>query len=167
MDLSAIAQGHPLLWGVAVSVITGLAASAAYQLMAFLVQKGRMRSRFAHFEGKYEEFVRQAGASPKSTGGMIVLTYEGATKFKTEAFDGSGRRFWRGEIFMRPEVPVLGEGFYSHDGRDDTGIHRVLFNPEANHFNVSGANTSHPEGVKDFKTIWRRKSIGSASISSH
>ena len=32
--------------------------------------------------------------------------------------------------------------------RDDTGIHRVLFNPEANQLQCSGLKTSHPESVK-------------------
>jgi hypothetical protein len=149
---------HPVISNLAISVLTGLAASVAYQVIALIWSARRLRRKFASFSGEYDEFRRLPYSSPEATGVTIRMTYQGGAKFKTEAFTSTSQRFWRGEIFMREEVPVLGEGFYSHDGRDDTGIHRVLYNPEALHFNVSGANTSHPEGVKDFKTIWKRRS---------
>ncbi len=57
---------------------------------------------------------------------------------------------------MREEAGVLGSGFYSYDGRDDTGVLSVTYNPELNQFDVAGENTSHPNGMK-FKMIWKRK----------
>jgi hypothetical protein len=116
-----------------------------------------MFHRFGGFGGIYDEFVRLPGIAPRATGGTIRLVYCGGTKFTTEAHDSNGVRFWHGELFMREEAPVLGEGFYSHDARDDTGTHSVLYNPEAKQFNVSGANTSQLEGVKDFKMIWKHQ----------
>lgn len=147
---------HPWLSSASLSIGTGLLASVAYQFMTFLYLRTKLRREFRPYAGEYDEFWRTPNGTPVPTGVIIHLTYSGKTKFKTEAFK-MNERFWSGEIFMREEVPVLGEGFYSHIGRDDTGVHSVLYNPEARHFNVSGANTSHPEGLKSFKTVWKRR----------
>ena len=121
-------------------------------------------SEITHFEKPIREVAgplcrvpRNVGSTLDKTGGTITVTYRGGTKFDTVATDSQGKRIWHGELFMREEAGVVGEGFYSYDNQDDTGIHRVIYNPVLNHFNVSGENTSSPEGARDFKMIWERK----------
>jgi len=146
-----------VLGNLLLGLVSGIAASMMYARLITARKARELRKQFGHLEGTYEEFVRNATMAPSRTRGTITLRYTGGTGFTTEAVGGDGKTFWHGELFMREDARILGEGYYSHIGRDDTGLHHVIYNPTDGHFNVSGENTSHPNGVKDFKTIWRRK----------
>ena len=140
----------------AIGLITGLGASATYEKLVAWRKSRELRKQFGGLQGRYAEYVRNPGSKLTETRGTITLTYQGRTKFTTDATSFEGKRVWHGELFMREEAGVIGAGFYSYDGHDNTGIHRVIYNPELNQFDVSGENTSHPEGVKDFKMVWKR-----------
>jgi hypothetical protein len=142
---------------VAIALITGVVASAAYERLVAFWKSRKLRNQFASLQGQYDEYVRTTASQLSKTGGTIRLTYRGGTKFTTDANNSEGKRVWHGELFMREDAGVLGAGFYSYDSKDDTGVHSVIYNPELDQFDVSGQNMSHPEGAKDFKMIWRRK----------
>jgi hypothetical protein len=118
----------------------------------------QLSNQFGRQQGKYDEYRREPGSKLIKTGGTIALVYRGQTKFTSEGTNLQGKREWHGQLFMREEAGVIGAGFYSYHDKDDTGIHRVIYNPELDQFDVSGENTSHPEGKKDFKMVWKRSS---------
>lgn len=146
-----------LIRDVALAIGTGIIASAAYERLTAWTKDRRLRHQFSRLAGEYYEAERQLGGAASETGGTVKLTYKGGTQFRTEGIASSGALLWHGEIFMREEAGVLGAGYYSYIEGDDTGIHRVVYNPESKHFNVSGENTSHVEGKRDFKMLWKRK----------
>jgi hypothetical protein len=141
---------------VAVGLTTGLAASAMYEWLVSSRKSRELKNQFSPLAGSYAEYVRSPGSKLAETRGVITLTYGGQTRFIVEAIPSAGKREWHGELFMREEAGVIGTGFYSYDHQDNSGIHRVIYNPELGQFDVSGENTSHPEGVKDFKMVWKR-----------
>ncbi|MGF7179117.1 hypothetical protein HDF11_000597 [Tunturiibacter psychrotolerans] len=47
--------------------------------------------------------------------------------------------------------------YYRYTKGDENGIHRIIHMPNLDQFDVSGENRSHPNGVKGFKMIWKRK----------
>lgn len=140
---------------VAIGLITGIVASAAYEWFMASRKSRDLRNQFGALRGKYAEYVRNPGSKLTETRGTITLAYQARTKFTIDATSVEGKRVWHGELFMREEAGVIGAGFYSYDGKDDTGILRTIYNPELNQFDVSGENTSHPEGKK-FKMVWKR-----------
>jgi hypothetical protein len=142
---------------VAVGLITGVIASATYEWLVASRKSRALRTQFAGLQGKYDEYVRNPGSKLAGTGATITLTYQGRTKFAVDATNSEGMRVWHGELFMREDAEVLGAGFYAYDSQDNTGIHRVIHIPMLKQFDVSGDNMSHPEGVKDFKMVWKRK----------
>jgi hypothetical protein len=148
---------NSLVRDIFIAIVTGLFASVIasfiYQMLISRRREKRLRRQFAGLAGEYQETGRDAGATP--TGGTVKLTYFGGTKFKTEGITHNGVVYWHGEIFMMEEAGILGAGYYSHTTSDDTGIHEVIYNPALEHFNVSGQNTSHPDGRK-FKMVWQR-----------
>jgi hypothetical protein len=135
---------------------TGVAASATYEWFVASRKSRALKNQFKPFEGEYAQYTRNPGSNPAGTGGTITLEYAGQTKFVVQGTTSAGKREWHGEIFMREEAGVIGTGFYSYDGKDDAGIHRVIYNPELDQFDVSGENTTHPQGAKDFKMVWKR-----------
>lgn len=141
---------------VAVGLFTGVVASAAYEWFVASRKSRALRKQFGPLQGTYSEYVRNPGSNLAGTGGTITLAYAGQTKFAVAGTTSQGKLEWHGEIFMREEAGVIGTGFYSYDGQDNSGIHRVIYNPMLAQFDVSGENTSHPEGVKDFKMVWKR-----------
>jgi hypothetical protein len=141
---------------VLIGLITGVVASWTYERLVAIRKSRDLRNQFETLEGGYEEYARNPGSELIKTGGIISLTYRGGTKFSIDASNPEGKRMWHGELFMRADAGVLGAGFYSYDGKDDTGVHNVIYNPELKQFDVAGENTSHPEGV-EFKMIWKRK----------
>jgi hypothetical protein len=118
-------------------------------------KSNELSRQFKWLQGDYHEYVRNPGSRQAETRGTITLTYQGGTKFTVVARTLAGKQEWHGELFMREEAGVLGAGFYAYDSYDDTGIHTVIYNPTLKQFDVSGENTSHPEG-KDFKMVWKR-----------
>jgi len=141
---------------VAIGLITGVFASATYEHFVASRKSRELRNQFEGLQGKYDEYVRHPGSKLIETRGIITLTYLGRTKFTIDATNPEDKRVWHGELFMREDAGVIGAGFYTYDCKDDMGIHRVIFNPELNQFDVSGENTSHPEG-EIFKMVWKRK----------
>jgi hypothetical protein len=141
---------------VLVGLITGVAASATYEWFVASRKSRVLKNQFGPRQGKYDEYTRNPGSKLAGTGGTITLTYAERTKFLVEGTTSQGKWEWHGEIFMREEAGVIGTGFYSYDGQDNAGIHRVIYNPELDQFDVSGENTTHPEGAKDFKMVWKR-----------
>jgi hypothetical protein len=151
------ASSHALVWGIVTALVTGLLtslmASFFYSRFTSRARELRLREQFADLAGEYQETERNAQGFPVATGGKVVLTYCGGTRFKTKGVMLNGELLWEGELFMSEEAGVLGRGFYSHTTRDDTGIHQVVHNPASGHLNVSGENTSHADGRK-FKMAW-------------
>ena len=141
---------------VIVGLATGVFASAMYEYLVARRKSRRLKDRFDFLTGTYNEYAR-GSRSQLTSGGTITLEYCGDTKFTTAGINSKGEREWQGEIFMRQDAGALGEGFYSYLGKDDAGFHKVMYNPELKQFDVSGENTSDPEGVKDFKMIWKRR----------
>lgn len=142
---------------VAVGLITGVIASATYERLVSWRKSRALRAQFAGLQGKYDEYVRNPGSKLAGTGGTITLAYQTRTRFTVAATNSEDKRVWHGELFMREDAEVLGAGFYAYDSQDNTGIHRVIHIPALKQFDVSGENTSHPEGVKDFKMVWKRR----------
>jgi hypothetical protein len=140
-----------------VGLLTGIVASASYEKLAAMRRDRELRARFSGLAGDYTELRRFAESKTISTGGTIRLTYLGGRKFSTLATTKEGKQFWKGEISFNDDSDVIGSGFYQHIDRDDNGIHRVVHIATLKQFDVSGENTSHPEGVKDFKMIWKLK----------
>jgi hypothetical protein len=151
------ASSHTLLWSIfgtlIAGVLTSLLASFFYARFTSRIRDQRLREQFSTLAGEYQETERNAQGFPVATGGRVVLTYCGGTKFRTKGVKLNGELLWEGELFMNEAAGVLGRGFYSHTTRDDTGIHQVVHNPTSGHFNVSGENTSHANGRK-FKMAW-------------
>lgn len=154
--MTELTAGPGIVSDVLIALATGIVASATYEWFVSLRVARALRLQFGCLEGRYSENVRQPGSKVAETGGVITLKYCGETKLTVDATNSRGKREWQGELFMRSDAGVLGAGFYSYLGKDDTGIHRVIYNPGLKQFDVSGENTSHPEGVKDFKMIWKR-----------
>jgi hypothetical protein len=152
MDITLCA----IMKDVAVGLFTGVVASATYEWFVASRKSRSLKNQFGPLQGKYAEYVRNPGSKLTETRGTITLSYAGRTKFVVEATTFEGKREWHGEIFMREEAGVIGTGFYSYDAQDNAGIHRVIYNSVLDQFDVSGENTSHPEGVKDFKMVWKR-----------
>jgi hypothetical protein len=146
-----------LLKDLLIGLLTGVAASASYEKLAAMRRSSELKTRFAGLAGEYAELLRSPGSKVTPTGGTITLTYFGGRKFSTLATTKDGKEFWKGEISFSDDSDVIGSGFYQHIGRDDNGIHRVVHIATLKQFDVSGENTSHPDGVKDFKIIWRLK----------
>jgi hypothetical protein len=147
----------PIFREIFIAFITAVVATYVYELCRDRRWQRRLRTQFGPLEGDYDEYERKPGEAMVKTGGVIRLKYCGSTKFTTEAITHGGSLYWHGELFMREEAGVLGEGFYSHLDTDDTGVHSVIYNSKDGHFNVSGSNTSHPEGKQSFKMVWQRK----------
>jgi hypothetical protein len=141
---------------IAIGLFTGVVASATYEKFVASRKSRVLKNQFGPLQGKYDEYVRNPGSGLAGTRGTITLKYADQTKFIVDGKTSAGKREWHGEIFMREEAGVIGTGFYSYDGQDNAGIHRVIYNPELDQFDVSGENTSHPEGVKDFKMVRKR-----------
>jgi hypothetical protein len=136
-------------------LFTGIVASACYEWLVARRKANSLRAKFAFLDGDYEEKHRiEAQGFP--TGGRVRVSYCGGSKFLTQGIHKDGHQEWHGEIFMDQEAAVLGEGFYSHNDKDDTGIHRVIYNPTEKHFNVAGRNTSQSNGAR-FNMIWQRR----------
>jgi hypothetical protein len=148
---------YGIIKDVLVGLTTGVAASYTYEWFVASRRSRELKKQFERLQGKYAEYERKTGSTLTETRGTITLTYQGRTKFTIDATSFEGKRVWRGELFMREEAGVIGAGFYSYDGQDDTGILRVIHNPVLNQIDVSGENKSHPEGVRDFKMVWKRK----------
>jgi hypothetical protein len=146
-----------LLKDGAVGLVTGVAASVTYEKLTAVRRESELRKTFGGLQGQYDELVKKLGAEISTTGGTISLTYCGGRKFTTLATTASGEKLWEGEINIGQDTDVLGAGYYRHLNSDNNGIHRIIYMPKLGQFDVSGENTSHPDGVKDFKMIWKRK----------
>lgn len=110
---------------VVVGLFTGVVASAAYEGFVASRKARAVKNQFEPLQGKYSEYVREPGSKLAGTGGTITLGYAGLTKFVVEGMTSHGKREWHGEILMSEEAGVIGTGFYSYDGQDNSGIHSV------------------------------------------
>jgi hypothetical protein len=144
-----------ILRDVAVGLITGVIASATYETLAAKRQARELRATFGKLQGEYSEWLRKPGSKVSKTGGTVTLTYCGGRKFTSMATDSNGQQEWEGEFNIGEGSEVLGAGFYKYKNKDDNGIHRVIYISMLKQFDVSGENTSHPDGNKDFKMIWK------------
>jgi hypothetical protein len=79
------------------------------------------RSRFKHLDGKYEENIR-INEKTVMTGGTVVLKYTTLNRFKLSAITADNVELWRGELVMREDAAVVGGGYYTYAGKDDTGV---------------------------------------------
>jgi hypothetical protein len=146
-----------ILKDVIIGLITGVAASAAYEKLVAFRRDRALKAKFGGLQGEYAELLRTPNSKITLTGGTITVAYLGGRKFSTRATNDRGQQEWHGEFSMSDGTDVLGTGFYQYINRDDNGIHRIVYISTLKQFDVSGENTSHPEGVKDFKIIWKRK----------
>jgi hypothetical protein len=147
-----------LVKDIAVGLGTGLVASYSYEHFVSRRRAAKLRQQFGVLEGQYQEFKRLPETGLSLTKGIITLRYLGDKRFATSGTNAAENEHWRGEIAFDSPSGLLGDGYYSYDDRDDVGIHRVIYNSTLLQFDVSGENTSHPYGVKDFKMAWKRKS---------
>jgi hypothetical protein len=126
---------------IAIALITGFVASFFYEKFVAWRRYRELKAGFEWLHGRYDEHARE-GSKLVATRWTITLTYRGqlpkpfkfipacGTKFATEAKDSDGKREWYGELVMREDAAVVGEGFYVYDSKDDVGVHRVIYNPK-------------------------------------
>jgi hypothetical protein len=137
-------------------IASGVAASAAYEKWMALRRDRELKAKFGGLQGEYAELLR-TNSKITPTGGTVTVAYLGGRRFSTRATNHRGQQAWDGEFNMSDGADVLGTGFYQYINQDNNGIHRMVYISTLKQFDVSGENTSHPDGVKDFKTIWKRK----------
>ena len=134
----------------------GVVSSWFVQLAWELITQIRKMQAVRKFRGRYDICFRDAAGHLEPTGGVVELRYRIGNRFRTRTQQKDPERDWEGVLRLEKfGEHITGRGTYSYLHRDDTGIHRVILSPKTHCFNVSVENTSHPEGLKDTKIVWR------------
>ncbi len=132
------------------SILAGLIATIAYVQFVNLNRRRTNRKRYDHLKGKYE--VREKRET-KPLPNQIEITKVSdniisVTMTHIKMSDA------KGDIFMNPELPNHGTGYYQHEKKDAWGRWDIQLAPNNEIYNES--TYFSPHGVEHNAYVWKK-----------